>query len=91
MNYPAILQILENIYEKINENTIIRGTVYENVEELKDDIMIYMDEMEDNNGNWIQYLDLHFNPNSNFHKLAINNGWEKDFFVLKDQYFEAKK
>lgn len=75
MNYPLIVTVLDNIFQKLDAQTLVTGTIYEDVEELNDDLENYMDEMTDNNGNWIQYLDLNFKEDGNWSKIATLNNW----------------
>lgn len=90
MQYPAIATILEEIYECIHENTLLDGTIYETVEELEDDILTYIDELKDNSGVWIPYLDMHFEHNGSFMILVQNNNWEQ-YPAWRDTYKAAKR
>lgn len=90
MNYIEIEAILEELYEKINEQTIIVDTVYESVEELEDDILNYVEEMKDNSGQWLDLLDMHFQKDGTIQILDANNSWNL-YTSWKERYIAARK
>lgn len=91
MNYPLIVTVLDNIFQKVTDDTKITGTIYDSVEELNDDLENYMDEMADNNGNWIQYIDMNFKQNGNWSKIAALNDWGEFWEEQKALYLSAKQ
>lgn len=90
MKYPEVELILDEMYELVNESTILTGTVYESVEELEEDLLNYIEEMRDNSGQWTELLDMHFKKESTFALLDQHNAWGK-YEEWMERYKAAKK
>jgi hypothetical protein len=90
MKYQEIADLLEEIYQVINADTKMPEGIYESVEELEDDVLNYLDEMLDNSGEWIAYLDMHFEKDGIFEALDALNNWNL-FDTWKSRYENARK
>lgn len=91
MNYPHIAGLLQQFYELIDADTDISGTIYESIDELEDDIQTYIEEMLDNNGQWLEYLTIQLSPTGHFSKIAQQNQWFENWDEIYQSYLSAIK
>jgi len=86
----ALIELLEEIEAKIEstDELVLEGTIYEDVEELLDDVEAFIVELEDGNLDTIEYLSIHFLDNATFQVLAQQNNWG-DIFQSWNATYES--
>ena len=84
----ALIDLLEEIESKIEETEALNldGTIYEDEEELLDDVEAFIIELEDGNLDTVEYLSIHFLENSTFQLLAKHNNWGDIFEIWNATY-----
>lgn len=92
MNIAAIIAVLEEIESRVEEleNVRLDDTIYEDVEELLEDINDFIVELEEGNKDAVEYIDIHFLPLSTFELLAKYNGWAEAYKGWLERYETAK-
>jgi hypothetical protein len=93
MNLQLMIEVLEDIEQKLEESdqVSLAETIYENKEELLDDINDFIVELEDGNEDAIEYIDIHFLTNATFEVIAKNQNWTNEFQIWSSKYEAAKQ
>lgn len=93
MNIPEIIAVLEDIESRLEqlETVVLEDTIYEDAEELLEDISDFIMELEEGNKDAVEYIDIHFLPLSTFELLAKSNGWPEQYPVWLERYESAKQ
>ncbi len=85
-----IIAVLKEIDALINDQTDISETAYDSATEIKEDLEIFIECLEDGMYECIDDLSIHFLPQSTFNALALQNGY-LDKYQEWNSIFELNK
>lgn len=80
MNISDIITLLEQIESKIEQcpDMILEDTIYEHTDELLEDINDFIIELEEGNFDAVEYIDIHFLPQSTIASITKHNKWDAE-------------
>lgn len=87
----TIIEILEKIASKLDTNTDFSDTAYECLEEIQEDINIYIDLLKDGDYDCLDELSIHFLPHATFYALANLNGYLDEQLQWQETFEACKK
>ncbi len=78
--------IIECIKGKINNDTDVVWTGYENLADLSIDLDDLLGRLTDKDVTVFEAINGKFMPTGSFQELSISNGWGDEFITLADQF-----
>ena len=88
--YEEVIQkvdvLLGELKSKINENTIVKLTKFESIDDLLNTLEDYKVRIHQQDVSVFTEIDLEFAESGSFRKIAMLNDWGKSFFTLAGRY-----
>jgi hypothetical protein len=82
----AIIEIIENIRNRLTEETDIVWTRYNSVLEIQIEIESVLQALQDGDVTVLDDFRMHFGPTSTFQEISISNGWGEEFLHLANDF-----
>lgn len=90
-----LIEILNRIKEIFTDDSDLLWTSYETAKELRDELDIYIGQLEKGDKSCLENLYTHFLPASTFQDHSLQNNWAKEYSKLAEEfdsiYIELKK
>ena len=81
-----IIEILKVIKAKFTDESDLLWTSYETAKELRDELDVYISQLNKGDKSCLDNLNMHFLPTSTFQEHSMQNGWTDEYMKLADKF-----
>lgn len=81
-----LIEILNKIKERFTDDSDLLWTSYETAKELRDELDIYIGQLEKSDKSCLENLYTHFLPASTFQDHSLQNDWAKEYRKLAKEF-----
>ena len=81
-----LITIIEKIRGKIKDGSAMEWTGCDSAKSLRNELELYIDQLQKGNTECLKDLNTHFLPTSTFQEHSLSNGWADEFMSLAEQF-----
>ena len=81
-----LIKIIEEVKERITDNSDIVWTGYDSAKKLRTELEIYIEQLKSGDLTSLSELHKHFLPTCTFQEHSISNGWADEYIRLSEKF-----